>query len=611
MMNLSLLSVILNDDMSSDYWFEKCCEFFNWKPNNEFQSQMSYNWNSELGCFRWNQTLRVNTIWDFCQCHINRKTNLFTSVKTFLNEFYFSVQTNQPKKWIFEECHCIDPFIENNENTTQYVTIQQDALAFSKLVFMKCIEICLREPFQNTNNCILFDDLDFANRLLWEFKSFRCDCPICDYFLWYPEEIWHQKTKYWSDIDWDEFCYRRERHRDEREECIKTFKSSRKRVFLCLTENLRSNLSLIQKAIEYNEDDIRILKYVPHLFLNLPQTASFLIEKYGGKVLEYLDKSIETNVNESIQKNPYAIQHLDSRQLKNLKYSFVMNIIRNDPLTLQYLGIVWQNNFDICHLAVSLKTEAFRYVGKKLKQNNEQCETLIYLAAKNDGGQIKHLPRKSSLRDDEKLILVGIKSNVKAFQFSSKSLRSNKYFVIKAIIESKDRICIDHMDENLRSDPDVVLCATKYIDWYIPYLNTQSPNIINNKEIVLAMLSKNPEFFNRVPKELQNDEDIAAQQLSKNGLHLQKLTKSSRENEILCFIAISQNGNAIQFIPEKMLNHFLVETALKSNLTCYKKLPVNWRHDMEVVKYIFHQDANIAKEIIGKKLQDKYEKTLL
>lgn len=370
----------------------------------------------------------------------------------------------------------------------------------------------------------------------------------------------------------------------------------------------QSNENIVKNALLKSQD---ALPFVPKEILLNDKDIDFqlnLIKRYDGNILEHLNVKNNEVMKKAIQKTPTSFIYIKKRATIDLVYE----LIRNNPLLLEIVPSKYSNDVEIALLAIKGNPHAFRYIGKQLKSNEKYCKMLIYKAAKKDGHVIKYLPRKSSLRTDQKLIVLAMKTFLHAFRYADQTLKANKDFVINLIQEFKDRSCTDNMDSALRNDSDVVLNATLYIPWYIPYLNTKDEQIRSNKNIVIAMLKKNPEFFSWIPKHLQIDFDVALSIVQTDATYYKKLSIELQNNSLIKWATIEKSSDAIKFMTKEQIENegdeFILK-ALKNNIEIFKKLPTAIRNNNKnIIQFVFTNYPDFVENGgVTKTLKKKYE----
>ena len=157
-----------------------------------------------------------------------------------------------------------------------------------------------------------------------------------------------------------------------------------------------------------------------------------------------------------------------------------------------------------------------------------------------------------------------------ALQFASIEIRSNKEFILLAVIQNEDAICIIPL---CLRDKDIVFAAAiknKHLLKYAPIALQKDKEFIkklitynvtifdhyfnrfkDDKEVILLALQFGVLLYN-IPKELIDDYDIAYAVVEKNGYNLSLFSENIRKNKPIVLRAIVNYGRAYDLASKEL-----------------------------------------------------------
>ena len=260
-----------------------------------------------------------------------------------------------------------------------------------------------------------------------------------------------------------------------------------------------------------------VLKYLPTDMRNDKEIAILAMKSSIGWGHTFDDEPIE------------VIYRYLSDELKHDRDICKISITHTQGRSYQFMPTKLINDKEIIELALSKNTTEFNAFPKEYRDdrdfvlkaiNNDISVSLEYLSdglrddaeivlnvIKNNGLQFRYASVR--LRDDEVFVLKamlicnGIRTSienreVEIFESSSKQLRSNKEFCLKAVKITWS--CIRFISEQLKDDDDIILAAMETNDVAIDYaskrIKEKKEDLINNyyKLAAVTNLQENARF---------------------------------------------------------------------------------------------------------------------
>lgn len=148
------------------------------------------------------------------------------------------------------------------------------------------------------------------------------------------------------------------------------------------------------------------------------------------------------------------------------------------------------------------------------------------------------------------------------------------------------------LSPELLNDKEVMLAVTKL---YGPLFHLASCELKNDKEFALQVCSiygKNVSFLS---PELRSDKDIAMAAVKQDGTAIQYLDDELKNDLKVASLALAQNGEALQFLSKEMRdNKALAITAVTNNGYALKYVSDNLKKDKEVIRIACRENSQIV-----------------
>jgi len=164
----------------------------------------------------------------------------------------------------------------------------------------------------------------------------------------------------------------------------------------------------------------------------------------------------------------------------------------------------WKEDKDVVLAAVKQYPAVLKVVDKCFKKDKE-----IILASMTNSGYIGSLRYvDDSLKKDKEVAVTAIERSVFNFDYLDPIFKKDKEFVMKVFENSKrgdEGYALEYLDDNLKTDKDVVLAAVNATPDSIEYADN---SLKADKEVVLAALLSPGDSYKFVDESLKNDKDV-------------------------------------------------------------------------------------------------------
>ena len=306
-----------------------------------------------------------------------------------------------------------------------------------------------------------------------------------------------------------------------------------------LSSELRNDKDIVKEFIKdkYQSDHVLKCKHFEFASDNLKNDLEFINEclELNSRIFEHVSDELKKNRElclKAISKQYFNIQHCKNNDIKSR--DFIIESVSLAGLSLSYMDDNVNDDFEIAKIAVNQNGRAFNYLSEGLRNNKE----LLIDAVKQSQDFYQFENASSELKSDEKLILQlleYVKSRQYLLNYTAENIKSNKEIVLKAV--KINGWNLQYASEELKNDKEVVFVAVSEYSSSIEYASegvvndldfyeilTQiqgidirglNYNILHffennrlSRNLIIKMLEKNGETFERLNEEYKSDEEI-------------------------------------------------------------------------------------------------------
>ena len=370
-------------------------------------------------------------------------------------------------------------------------------------------------------------------------------------------------------------------------------------------------LEELDKEIKYFKDDIDVVKaivlkypeYIEEVGENLKDNKDVVLAAVSkkGSALSYASEELQNNkevVLAAVSKDGSALQYA-SKELQNNK-QFVLASVSNDKYALSYASKELQNNKEVVLAAVSKDSSALQYASKELQNNKE----IVLAAVSKDSYALKYASEE--LKNNKQIVLAAVSKYGTALEYASKNLQNNKEIALAAT--NSNWRSIKYLNDKLQNDKDVVnsLINNKSFE-----LRDNSENFITqNKQIVLAAVSKNGYALKYASKELQNNKEIVLAAVTNYGPALQYASKELKNYKQIVLAAVTKYGDALEHASEELKDNKQIVLAAVTNYGSALQLASEeLKNDKEVIDAALSSNRD-AKQYVGNSFKGNKDVTV-
>jgi hypothetical protein len=270
---------------------------------------------------------------------------------------------------------------------------------------------------------------------------------------------------------------------------------------------------------------------------NSPMSFNFLDESFMG------DKGIILKFAKVMDDNPHQ-QNIDfSEQFQKIPLD-----IRSDG-EFSYQVISYFPDYYVC-------------ISDDLKNIKE----IAMLAVSKKGLLIKNLPKE--FKKDLDIALEALSNNVDAYTFIDKSIKENLQILLK--IASKYPHYLEKLKDSNCFQKEILIALLKKNPNCLKYL----PMDLIDEEIGLLIINLNPKLYPHLSMELRNNKEITKKAVLFDGLFLHKASDILKNDLEIVKIALKQNLNAFFFCSPELQNqkNFVIQCVKEFNLYLHS----NW-----------------------------------
>lgn len=176
-------------------------------------------------------------------------------------------------------------------------------------------------------------------------------------------------------------------------------------------------------------------------------------------------------------------------------------------------------------------------------------------------------------------------------------------------------LSLDSLDEDMKSDEDVVLAAVTKNGFDLNYasenlknnekivlvameksphtLKFASANLKDNEKVVLTGVNKNPQVLQYASDKLKGNEELVLAAVTKSGVALQYANEGLKANEKIVLVAVKCHGYSLQYASENLrANEKIVLVAVKKHGCALQFASENLRNDEKIVLAAVTQEGN-------------------
>ncbi len=313
--------------------------------------------------------------------------------------------------------------------------------------------------------------------------------------------------------------------------------------------------------------------------------------------------------------------HFYKRDIANIRNFSILDT----PVLLYYIGSSigkgksLLNDDEVASLAVEM-SGVFLYYLSPQQQNNK---TLVLKAVSNCGEALEYA--SDELKRDKDVVRAAITQDQNSIQYASsevfgdgelmaigaehfekatKDLKENKETVLAVV--SKSGRALRHASNGLRDDKDVVLAAVSKDNRSLEYA---SERLRDDKDVVLAAVSKTGSSLKFASSRLKNDRDVAMTAIS-YGCSLGEISEALKDDRDVVIAAVTDSGEQLQYASESLRSDKSILLLAWKSLSMSRqeiywyyawlpKTPSALRNDPKLMKTIFealrHESVNEGK----------------
>lgn len=399
--------------------------------------------------------------------------------------------------------------------------------------------------------------------------------------------------------------------RDDKEVVMEVIKRSSYK-FEEISEKLRADKEVALEAVRGSGENIKFIS--PELQADREVVIEAL--RKGGfscAVLDYASPELKGDkevVQMAISRNPLWLAYA-SDELRDDGEIVLAAVTRNGN-ALKYASPRLQGDKDIVLTAIKKDPKAFIYASLELRGDKEIA--ISAALADRDTSSWHPIAKSISpeLQNDPEIMLQLAQKNNIALQFCSPELRSNKSFVRAALdilaksesrgitgftYESRDNTngfiriisdklradknimsiaikispsCLKYASDELRNDLDIIKLAISF--GHKDIFQYASPEIKQNRDIMLELIKKSADYFKDADSGLQNDRAFILEAVAVNPEAFYFATRELKIDKNFVLKVATVRPEALQFASSSLLGdpEFIVEiAATKPNALAY------------------------------------------
>lgn len=186
-------------------------------------------------------------------------------------------------------------------------------------------------------------------------------------------------------------------------------------------------------------------------------------------------------------------------------------------------------------------------------------EKILLLAIKSTGHALMFASPR--LKDNNELVLTAVTQNGRALEFVSPRLRDDDTTVMRAV--TQNGVALHYASPRLQDDETLVNVAVKNNGIALRYASNRLRQHLNT---VVTALKQQPGMLEEVPAPLKYNETIVMAAVTQNGLALMFASKQFKNKANIVLTAVKQNGLSLEYASPRLKDQEnIVLTAIKQN----------------------------------------------
>ena len=191
-----------------------------------------------------------------------------------------------------------------------------------------------------------------------------------------------------------------------------------------------------------------------------------------------------------------------------------------------------------------LRNNGHKY-NKKIPIQVYNNKNIVLNIVKNNGLSLEFA--SDELKNDRDIVYEAVANNGISLEFASEELKQDYLVVEYAIMQNG--LALQYVSEELKNDPEIILTAIEQNGLALQYV---SEELKNDPEILLTAIKQNENAFHYVPDTLKNDKDFILDAVENNGHVLKCLSKEFRDDKDIVYTAFSEKSSSLQYASTKL-----------------------------------------------------------
>ncbi|GBR75752.1 hypothetical protein NO2_0395 [Candidatus Termititenax persephonae] len=295
----------------------------------------------------------------------------------------------------------------------------------------------------------------------------------------------------------------------------------------------------------------------------------------------------------------------------------VLAAVQNNGSALKYASETLRGDKELALLAIEKAIGSVGYLDLVSSLSPELLDDKeVVLAAVNRNGIVLRYASET-LRGDREVVLAAVNKNGYALEYASETLRGDREIVLAAV--NRNGTVLQYASETLRGDKELALLAIEKVSEYDSISNlvrSLSPELLDDRDVMLAAMNinKNGSLLKYASETLRGDKELALLAIEKAIVCVDDLVSSLspelRNNREVILAAVSKDGYALKYASEtlrgdKELALLAIEkSATTPLLTLIKSLGQELRNDREIMKLAISKNLNNIYYLSDKQIND-------
>lgn len=216
--------------------------------------------------------------------------------------------------------------------------------------------------------------------------------------------------------------------------------------------------------------------------------------------------------------------------------NFILNLIRKEPLALQYIHQKWMNDIEIVIVAIQKNYKVWDILPDRLKKNKK---VTIEALKQDKWWSWSRWSLPDTLKTDHQFIFECLKYNYTLTStMMDRCLLQDRMFMEGAVKYSG--LLIKYASDNIKSDRKIVLEAVKQNWKALEYANKI---FRKDREIVLVAVKQNGQALEFANEIFRKDREIVLEAVKQHGKALHLAACDLRHDKELVRLALQNNGS--------------------------------------------------------------------